>query len=91
MVKNGSRRATCTNASECVHFSRSRFSFAHIMDAKIAQNRTRYDRARREPGQFELYCTIYKNKMVPEARILSPFRTRPNASTDREPSFFDPF
>ena len=55
MVKNGSRRATCTNAAECVHFSRSRCSFVHTMDAKIAKNRTCYGRARREAGQFEVY------------------------------------
>ena len=39
MVKNGSRRATCKNASECVHLSRSRCSFVQIMDEKIARNR----------------------------------------------------
>ena len=60
MVKNGSRRATCKNASQCVHFSRSRGSFVHTMDAKIAKNRTRYGRARREAGQFEVYLFFKK-------------------------------
>ena len=39
MVKNARRRLTCENASNYVHFCRSRCCFAHAMDAKIAQNR----------------------------------------------------
>ena len=37
------------------------------------------------------YFTIWKNNTSPEARILSPFRTPPNASTPGEASFFDHF
>ena len=42
MVKNARRRLTCENASNCVHFCRSRCCFAHAMDAKIAQNRRKF-------------------------------------------------
>ena len=42
MVRNARRRLTCENASNCVHFCRSRCCFAHAMDAKIAQNRRKF-------------------------------------------------
>ena len=42
MVKNARRRLTCENASNCVHFCHSRCCFAHVMDAKSAQNRRKF-------------------------------------------------
>ena len=40
---------------------------------------------------YTLYYTIWKNKYSPAPRILSPFRTPPNASTLGEASLFDHF
>ena len=41
IVKTARRRLTCKNASDCIHFCRSRCCFAHAMDAKFVQNQRR--------------------------------------------------
>ena len=42
MVRNARRRLICEKASNCVHSCRSRYCFAHAMDAKIDENRRKF-------------------------------------------------
>ena len=79
MVKNARRRLTCENASNYVHFCRSRCCFAHSMNAKIDKKSSKIHNkitTKNTKPYFAMVKNARRRPTCKKKNIESPFQSR---------------